>query len=119
MVSRTAAEDAVRRVVSGPERGDLLFFIGEQTDDQLSQWRILDTDGDSAIVAFVRRKAQGSLPAAAGEHYHEAVCPMGINKGSVGESRFFNPTVILMSMTNPFHEISCQGTVSEFPLIMI
>ncbi|EFJ40878.1 hypothetical protein VOLCADRAFT_107942 [Volvox carteri f. nagariensis] len=75
MVSRTAAEDAVRRVVSGPERGDLLFFIGEQTDDQLSQWRILDTDGDSAIVAFVRRKAQGSLPAAAGEHYHEAVCP--------------------------------------------
>ena len=61
MVWREAAEGAVRYVVEGPDRGDLLFFLGEQTDDDLSQWRIRDTDGNAAIAAFVKRKAQGAL----------------------------------------------------------
>ncbi|PNW76272.1 hypothetical protein CHLRE_12g541211v5 [Chlamydomonas reinhardtii] len=82
MVSRTAVEDAVRNVVQGPERGDLLFFVGEQTDEQLSQWRILDTDGDSAIVAFVRRKAQGAVAGVGMTRTGDAGAAAGLGVGS-------------------------------------
>ncbi|KAG2446948.1 hypothetical protein HYH02_008102 [Chlamydomonas schloesseri] len=82
MVSRTAAEEAVRNVVEGAERGELLFFIGEQTDDQLSQWRILDTDGDAAIFAFVRRKAQGAAAGVGATTAGDAGAAAGLVVGS-------------------------------------
>jgi hypothetical protein len=61
MVSRKVAGNAVRSKVEGPERGDLLFILSQQTDDQLSQWGIEDGDGDDAIVTFMKRKAQGAF----------------------------------------------------------
>eukprot|EP00198_Chlamydomonas_reinhardtii_P012900 XP_001702237.1 predicted protein [Chlamydomonas reinhardtii] len=59
MVSRTAVDKALRKkgLVEASELGVLLAFLQDQSDDQMSQWMIRDTDEPEIIAAFVRARA--------------------------------------------------------------
>ncbi|PNW87721.1 hypothetical protein CHLRE_02g143407v5 [Chlamydomonas reinhardtii] len=57
MVSRTAAEQAIRKHAQGRTLKGLLGFLQDQSDDQLSQWSIRDVDGDEAIFTYFRLTA--------------------------------------------------------------
>ena len=44
-------------LVEASELGVLLAFLQDQSDDQMSQWMIRDTDEPEIIAAFVRARA--------------------------------------------------------------
>ncbi len=57
MVSRERALEAVRAAARGVEKGELLSFLHETSDQDLGGWDIGDEDNET-IYGFIRREAQ-------------------------------------------------------------
>ncbi|GIL61139.1 hypothetical protein Vafri_15549 [Volvox africanus] len=56
MITKEKAVAAIRAVTSGAERGKLMAFVYAH-EEQLHRWGIEESDGDVAIVSFVRHLA--------------------------------------------------------------
>ncbi|GIL68812.1 hypothetical protein Vafri_22010 [Volvox africanus] len=66
MITKEKAVAAICAVTYGAERDSLMAFVYQQHEEQLHRWGIEESDGDTAIVSFVRYLAAVAGEEAAG-----------------------------------------------------